>query len=768
MKKSARQHSQEFISYLTMSLLAVIAASPTVAEWRPGKVPLVTKWADEIAPDTVHPEYPRPQMVRKDWLNLNGLWEYAILPKDQDRPATYDGEILVPFAAESALSGVTKRVGHDKRLWYRRSFSIPQGWSKNRILLHFGAVDWHAVVWVNGQKAGEHKGGYDAFTFDITDAAKGPGEHELVVAVWDPTDTGNQPRGKQVTEPRGIWYTPVTGIWQTVWLEPARWLSIRSLKLTCDIDRSVVFVEADTTNTNPEFSFSAVAKDGDKTVCSAAGPIGTVLELKIPDAKLWSPQSPFLYDLEVSLDIRGKVMDAVNSYFGMRKISIGKDEDGFNRLMLNNKPLFQYGPLDQGWWPDGLYTAPTDNALKYDLEVTKMLGFNMLRKHVKVEPARFYYHCDKLGLLVWQDMPNGNARDSLEVRSSDPEDAKRDPDSARQFERELEAVMDTLYNHPSIVTWVVFNEGWGQYDTARLAGWVKRRDPTRLCNAASGWADRGVGDLYDAHMYPGPGMEDVGPSRVSVLGEFGGLGLPVKDHLWLDKGSWGYRTFETPEQLMTKYHSLLDSLVGMIGRGLAAAVYTQTTDVESEVNGLMTYDRKVVKFEPGKVGRLHERLYQDVPKAQILLEDSEHSRQQWRYAIEQPDGEWTAVEYDDQAWQSGDAPFAGKADAYVALGTKWDSSDIWLRRASTFGHGATDLRLKVYYNVGEATVYINGKQVKSLSGRSRRHYQHIDISEHAGALRQGKNVIAVHCSAGKRGQAFDAGLYNVSLPNARE
>jgi beta-galactosidase/beta-glucuronidase len=436
--------------------------------------------------------------------------------------------------------------------------------------------------------------------------------------------------------------------------------------------------------------------------------------------------------------------------------------------MLNNKPLFQYGPLDQGWWPDGLYTAPTDSALKYDLEVTKMLGFNMLRKHVKVEPARFYYHCDKLGLLVWQDMPNGNGWRSLEVRSSDPDDAKRDPDSARQFERELAAVIDALYNHPSIVTWVVFNEGWGQYDTARLAGWVKRHDPTRLCNATSGWADRGVGDLYDAHMYPGPGMEDVGPNRVSVLGEFGGLGLPVKDHLWLDKGSWGYRTFETPEQLMAKYQSLLDSLVGMIGRGLAAAVYTQTTDVESETNGLMTYDRNVVKFDPGKVNRLHERLYRDVPKAQILLEDSEHSRQQWRYTLKQPDGEWAAVEYNDQAWQLGDAPFASQADAYITLGTKWDSSDVWLRRTFTLGRPIADLRLKVYYNVNEAIVYINGKQVKNVSRRSRRHYEHIDISEHAGALRQGKNVIAVHCSAGERGQAFDAGLYTVGLPNARD
>jgi hypothetical protein len=748
-----------------MGPLAVIAASPAAAEWQLGKVPLVTKWADQVAPDAVHSEYPRPQMVRKNWLNLNGLWDYAILPKDQDQPTTYDGEILVPFAAESALSGVTKRVGRDKRLWYRRSFSIPEGWQSNRtVLLHFGAVDWHTVVWVNGKKVGEHKGGYDPFSFDIAQAL-GEDPQQIVISVWDPTDTATQPRGKQVTEPKGIWYTPVTGIWQTVWLEPVGWLSIRSLKLTCDIDRGVAFLEVGTTNTNPEFSFSAVVKDGDKTVCSAAGPLGTVLELKIPDAKLWSPQSPFLYDLEVSFDIRGKVMDVVRSYFGMRKISIGKDEDGFNRLMLNNKPLFQYGPLDQGWWPDGLYTAPTDNALKYDLEVTKMLGFNMLRKHVKVEPARFYYHCDKLGLLVWQDMPNGNGRDSLRVGSSDPDDAKRDPKSAKQFETELRAVIDALYNHPSIVTWVVFNEGWGQYDTARLAGWVKRHDPTRLCNATSGWTDRGVGDLYDAHMYPGPGMEDVGPGRVSVLGEFGGLGLPVKDHLWLDKGSWGYRTFETPDQLMAKYQSLLDSLAGMIGRGLAAAVYTQTTDVESEINGLMTYDRKVVKFDPAKVNRLHKRLYQDVPKAQTLLEDSENNGQQWRYSLDEPQGNWADPEYDDKAWRQGRSPFASQANAYFALGTKWDSSDIWLRRTFVLDRMTADLRLKVYYNVGEATVFINGEQVEQLSRRSKRHYEHIDISEHVGALRQGKNIIAVHCSPGERGQAFDAGLYTVGLPS---
>ena len=749
------------VCYLVLVLVAILAL-PVFANWQPGQVPLMTKWADEVSPDNVHPEYPRPQMVRKDWLNLNGLWDYAIVPKYEKPPQEYDGKILVPFPAESALSGVTKRVGVDNCLWYRRTIYLPEGWAHKRLLLHFGAVDWDTTVWVNGKKLGEHKGCYDSFSFDISDVLKDGGQ-EIVLRVWDPTDTGTQPRGKQVTNPKDIYYTPVTGIWQTVWLEPVGQSYIEKIQLVPDIDAGVLFVKVNTNTVGSGLSVEAMVLKDSQPVTIAMGKAGVEFALKIEKPQLWSVDSPFLYGLEISLRDGDKTVDKIGSYFGMRKISVSKDEDGFLRMFLNNKPLFQYGPLDQGWWPDGLYTAATDEALKYDIEVLKMLGFNMMRKHVKIEPARFYYHCDKLGLLVWQDMPNANPHGKLRVRSFDPEDVTRDPESAKQFEAELKAMIDGLANHPSIITWVVFNEGWGQYDTKRLTQWVKLYDSTRLCNATSGWSDRGVSDMYDAHMYPGPGMETISDGRLTVLGEFGGLGLPVKDHLWLDKGSWGYRTYMTTEELAAKYEVLLKGLYGMIGRGLAAAVYTQTTDVESEVNGLMTYDRKILKFDPELMRRLSGRLYEQVPKAVTLLSESEHMAQVWNYSTQKPDGLWKADGYDDSDWQTGVAPFTAKSDAYIGLGTKWAEDELWLRRSFELKGTGKDLRLIVYYNVGIGEVFINGVKVAQVKDRSRRHYQNIDISEHAAVLKKGTNIVAVHCTAGKRGHAFDMGLYSLDI-----
>jgi len=743
----------------------------------------MTRWAKEVTVDNVHPEYPRPAMVRENWLNLNGQWDYAIQPADLPQPKTWQGKILVPFAVESALSGVMKRVSSAERLWYRRTFTVPSTWSDRRILLHFGAVDWHAIVWVNGQEIGEHKGCYDPFTFDITDALKQSGDQQIVISVWDPTDEGTQPRGKQVTNPKGIYYTPVTGIWQTVWIEPVPQAYIKSLKIVPDIDQNCVWVTADVGEFGTDTFLHAEAtlppitpgEEGGKT--GFWGPPTKPLRISLaknPETRLWSPDSPYLYDLRVTLHESPKpkgpqsfttlrVIDSVKSYFGMRNISIAKDQHGFNRLMLNNHQLFQFGPLDQGWWPDGLYTAPTDEALKYDIEITKKLGFNMLRKHVKIEPARFYYHCDKLGILVWQDMPNGNGPRTLRVNSSATEDAKRDGESAKQFETELKAMIDNLHNHPSIVTWVVFNEGWGQYDTKRLADWTKKYDPTRICNATSCWTDRGVSDMLDAHMYPGPGMEDAAPPRVTVLGEFGGLGLPVKGHLWLDKGSWGYRSFETKEALAEKYQSLIKSLYGLLGRGLAAAVYTQTTDVESEVNGLMTYDREVLKFDPATTAKLHQPLYGPVAKAITLLEDSEHKKQKWQYSLQLPDSDWATQRFRDKDWKQSAAPFAKKANYYFAMGTQWNEKNLWLRKTFVVQKLPRDLRLKVYYDVADAVIFLNGKKIKELKGRSKRHYEHIDISQHANLLHRGQNIVAVHCWADpdRRMQAFDLGLYAV-------
>ena len=565
----------------------------------------MTRWANDITPDSAHSEYPRPQMKRKEWMNLNGMWEYAIRPEEEKAPPEqYDGHILVPFPVESALSGVKKSVGKENRLWYRRIFAIPKKWSNKRILLNFEAVDWETTVWVNGRQVGTHRGGYDPFTFDISDSLKKRGKQEVILSVWDPINEGKQPRGKQVRKPRGIWYTSVTGIWATAWLEPVDKTHIESLKIHTDIDNGEVFVTVICPEKAMGYQVEISASGEEPTEIKATGSVGQKISLIISNPQLWSPDSPFLYDLKVLLkDNQGRTIDHIESYFGMRKISIGKDGAGINRLFLNNRAQFMIGPLDQGWWPDGLYTAPTDEALRYDLDVIKQLGMKMLRKHVKVEPRRFYSWCDNLGVIVWQDMPNGDAHIGREGK-----DILRTPESAGQFEAEFSRIIASLYNHPSIVMWVPFNEGWGQYDTARIVDWIKQLDPTRLVNNASGWADRGVGDVHDVHSYPGPAAPANEPNRAAVLGEFGGLGLPVKGHTWQDKENWGYRSFENVDALTQAYRELIQKLKRLVEGGLSAAVYTQTTDVEIEVNGLMTYDRAIIKMDPGQVATINEEL----------------------------------------------------------------------------------------------------------------------------------------------------------------
>jgi hypothetical protein len=574
-------------------LLAFILSTVAVgAEWRPAPSPLMTRWAADVAPDNVWREYPRPQMVRSAWTNLNGLWQYAIRPRGEGQPQSWDGEILVPFSVESALSGVKKPVSPDQRLWYRRTFPSPALSNGGRLLLHFGAVDWQCTVWVNDREVGSHTGGYDPFQFDVTDALR-DGENEIVVAVWDPTDSGYQPRGKQVLKPEGIWYTAVTGIWQTPWLEPVPAQAIESLKIVPDVDRSLAAVTvAAPAGTRVRL---AASLDG-REIAAAEGAAGEAVELVVPSPKLWSPDEPNLYDMRVELLAGDKVVDAVDSYFGLRKIEVAKDAAGINRLMLNGKPLFQFGPLDQGWWPDGLYTPATDAALKYDIEMTKNLGMNMARKHVKLELARWYYWCDKLGLLVWQDMPSANV-------------AEDNAESKANFRRELKSLVDAVHNHPSIVMWVPFNEGWGQHDVADTVAWLEAYDPSRPVNEASGWHDRGTGAISDMHKYPGPGMRPVEPRRAVVLGEFGGLGLPVAGHTWQDQKNWGYVSYENAEKLTDAYVALLEALRPLVPQGLSAAVYTQTSDVEIEVNGLMTYDRAQVKMDVERIAAAARQLY---------------------------------------------------------------------------------------------------------------------------------------------------------------
>ena len=550
---------------------------------------LVTRWARDVRPGRVLPEYPRPQLVRPAWRNLNGWWDYALTADDAAQPAAWDGRILVPFPIESQLSRVRRAVAERQRLWYHRAFRAPRIPGGGRLLLHFGAVDWRAVVFVNGTRVGEHAGGYDPFTFDVTDALRPGPDQDLVVSVWDPTDRGPQPRGKQVQNPRSIWYTAVTGIWQTVWLEPVPRQYVSGLVVTPDVDAGAVRVSVTVPGASAAGRMTVRVLDGAKPVSVASVPSDSAVTLPIAHPRLWSPGHPFLYGLEVRLGGG----DAVTSYFGMRKIAVARDGAGVNRLFLNNRPLFELGTLDQGWWPDGLYTAPTDAALRSDLVTLRRLGFNLVRKHVKVEPERWYYWCDKLGLLVWQDMPSGN---------------NDTPEGRAEFAAELPRVVDALRNHPAIVMWVPFNEGWGQHDTGRYVAWLKAHDPSRLVDDASGWSDQNVGDVMDVHDYPGPGMPALESGRAAVLGEFGGIGLPLPGHTWAARGSWGYRRYGTTDSLWSAYRSLLERLRPLIGDGLAAAVYTQTTDVEIEVNGLMTYDRAVVKL-PARAAAEHARLY---------------------------------------------------------------------------------------------------------------------------------------------------------------
>jgi hypothetical protein len=740
--------------------LAVFSAVilPALGEWQPAKGPLMTRWAKDVSPGKVHPEYPRPQLVRPQWLNLNGLWEYAIRPREDKQPEAFDGQILVPFPIESALSGVMKTVGDKNRLWYRRTFRLPEeeAWSKKNVLLHFGAVDWECTVWVNGQEVGKHQGGYDPFSLDITKAlAKGSSpQHELVVAVWDPTDAAFQPRGKQVAAPRGIWYTSVTGIWQTAWLEPVAADHISSLTIVPDVDKGVARVQVNGRNLTDRHKVVFVV-NSERGVAQQDGKAGVVNELPAAGPLLWAPETPHLYQLRVDLWHGDTMIDRVESYFAMRKVSLAKDADGINRLMLNGKPVFHFGPLDQGWWPDGLYTAPTDEALKYDIEMTKKLGFNMCRKHVKVEPARWYYWCDKLGLMVWQDMPNGDRH----IGAADP-DITRSAESEATFRREWQAIINANRNHPSIVAWVPFNEGWGQFKTNEILKWTKELDPTRLVDGPSGWTDRGGGDMRDLHSYPGPGMPALEDKRASVLGEFGGLGLPLAGHTWLDKGNWGYRTYKTREELAAAYRSLIHRLRALQSDGLTAAIYTQTTDVEIEVNGLLTYDRAVVKL-PEDIAELHKQLYEPPPKLRVLVPTAQTEPQTWKYTTTKPADEWFKPEFDDSAWTSGPAGFGTKGTPGTVVRTEWKTNDIWIRR--TFELASADvagLALRIHHDEN-AQVYLNGEQVAAVTGYTV-NYTLVPLDEKGiKALRAGKNTLAVHCRQTGGGQYIDVGLVEI-------
>lgn len=594
---------------LILSFLFASMAIESMAQWKPVGDKIKTEWATRINPSNVLPEYPRPILERGEWKNLNGLWDYAIVEKGNAVPRNFDGQILVPFTVESSLSGVGKRVGDRKELLYQRLFEVPAAWKGKSILLHFGAVDWKTEVYVNDVNVGSHTGGFAPFSFDITEALT-KGNNKLVVRVWDPTDNGYQPRGKQVNNPEGIWYTPVTGIWQTVWLEPVAENYIADLRLTPDIDLNQLTVDARLNQSSSSELVEVKVYDENKVVATGKSINGQPVKIYMPDkTKLWSPDSPYLYTLKVTLTKNGKVIDKVNSYAAMRKYSTKRDANGIVRLELNNRPLFQFGPLDQGWWPDGLYTAPTDEALLYDIQKTKDFGFNMIRKHIKVEPARWYTHCDRLGIIVWQDMPSGDRNPEWQNRKYfEGTEMKRSAASEACYRKEWKEIMDYLYSYPCIGTWVPFNEAWGQFKTSEIAEWTKQYDPTRLVNPASGGNHYTCGDMLDLHNYPAPEMYLYDAQRSTVLGEYGGIGLVLKEHIWEPDRNWGYVQFNSSKEVTDEYVKYADMLYNFIPRGFSAAVYTQTTDVEVEVNGLITYDRKVVKIDEKRVKEANTRI----------------------------------------------------------------------------------------------------------------------------------------------------------------
>ncbi len=578
-------------------------ARQAAAEWEPGTPPLSTPWTDDVSPTNALPEYPRPQLTRSKWQNLNGLWEFAKAEPGQAAPIgkTLAERVLVPYPIESALSGVQR---HEDRMWYRRTFTVPSSWKGQRLVLHFGAVDYDAKVWVNGRQVATHRGGYDGFDVDVTNVLRRSGPQELIVWAEDLTDETFQPIGKQrEVGDHGIFYQGSSGIWRTVWMEPLNTSAIDRLQLTPDLTTSSLKITADTSGP-AGLDVEATAYDGSRKVGTVKGKADTELKLPIKNPKLWSPDSPFLYDLKVRLIDRGKTVDQIGSYSGMRSVGKVKGADGKLRLALNGKILFNLSTLDQGFWPDGLNTAPTDEALRFDLEQHKVLGFNTVRKHIKVEPDRWFYHADKLGLMVWQDMPASKT------------DAIPEPWRA-QFKAELHEMVEEHKSFTSITAWVPFNEGWGEWDlaeTGRIADSVHQQDPSRLVNAHSGMnccnskGDSGRGDMIDHHAYLGPATSSPAGERVAVDGEHGGFGLKTEDHMWFGDG-FAYEMTPDKATLTRRYvENQRDVLRSANTCGISGSVYTQITDVEGELNGFFTYDRQIPKMDFAQVRAVNDSI----------------------------------------------------------------------------------------------------------------------------------------------------------------
>ena len=735
---------------LSCSVLLVWATS--VAAWEPKRGPLMTRFARDVDPRSPMPEYPRPQLVRADWLSLNGVWQYQPGREGNALPSTgkqLASEILVPFPVESALSGVME---HHERLWYRRTFTLPAGWAGRRVILHFDAVDYEAEVWVNGKSAGPvHTGGYDGFGFDITPLLNptGSNQQEVVVRVFDPTEAGGQPRGKQAVHRGPIMYTPTTGIWQTVWLEPVPDASVTDLHVVPDVDASAVRVKVNATD--PAATVRVQVRDGPTVVATADGKPGAELTIPVPSTKLWSPDQPFLYDLDVGLTTAGgTAADHVTSYFGMRKVALG-DDHGVKKVFLNNRPYFQFGTLDQGFWPDGIYTPPTDAAMRNDIAQMKAMGFNMVRKHIKVEPARWYYWTDHLGLLVWQDMPSCD--------SYLPRGATRPAVDKAAYASELKRMIRGHWNAPSIIMWVAFNENQGLHDTGSVVASIRRLDPSRLVDENSGGPWSGGGDVSDTHSYPEPGCLRPTSTRASVCGETGAIALQVPGHQWTDREHYGQVDAATPDELAFLFNEYAQMAKGLRDdRGLSGVVYTQWTDVEAEVNGLLTYDR-IPKLDPAAVAAM--TAFRRPPATyRAVLPTSEATGQTWRFTTDKPPADWATTGFDDNAWATGPAPFARMPSATVR--TPWTTDDVWLRRHFDPGPltaaEIARLLVRIRYS-GDVQVYLNG-QLACTRRQGTATYRITPIADAArSALRPGaNNEIAVHCHQPRNDRFIDVGL----------
>lgn len=717
-------------------------------------------------------EYPRPTLVRAEWHSLNGLWEYAVRPRtDHARfPEKADGRILVPFPLESQLSGVCRTLTTAEELVYRRTETLPVNVKAEgaRVRLHFGAVDWEARVSVNGQVVGTHQGGFDPFWFDITDALK-PGGNEIVVVAWDPTDAGTQPRGKQTFHPEGIFYTAVSGIWQTVWIESVPAVRVEGLEVRTDRTAGEIELGIQLTGSAAVLEAVITAPDGTVAARVEMAPPGPAVRprVRLAGVRPWSPDDPALYGITVTLrDANGRVHDQVQSYAAFRDVAIVRPADGPPRIELNGKPLFMVGLLDQGWWPDGLYTAPTPDAMRYDLEVTRACGFNTIRKHVKVEPATWYAACDRMGILVWQDMPSGD-------RGIGPADADltRTAASAAAYERELEAMVRTLAPHPSVVLWVPFNEGWGQFDSARITDRLRALDPTRLVTTASGWTDRSTGDTLDIHDYA-PRLTGHVPAstggRAWVIGECGGFGLPLPGHLWKETG-WGYTTYKDCETLTRAYEALAQDLRELRSEGLSAAIYTQTTDVETEVNGLMTYDRDAIKMNAARVAAANAALLRapaayapPVVVAPTALDARRAGRAapEWRMTTTAPPDGWTAPHFDASAWEVARGGFGrtGTPGTEGVVGTPWTTDSLWLRRNVTLPPALPLPTHLVIHHDEDSVVWLDGVKIADLPGFTLGYTRVPLPPEVVRTLSHGQHVLAIHCRQTTGGQFVDAGL----------